>query len=225
MSDKSDNQTASTYSDAVFEHLRSDIVGGIYAPNTKLAMKALSERFAVGSSPIREALHRLAGEGLVDFVGQRGFRVPPLSLADLNDLTDLRILLEAAAVKQALTHGDDAWEAGLVAAFHQLALFLKKSDASYNTPAYERLHRQFHVQMYAGVVAPRLQALHSHLYDQAHRYRQAFTHEEVPPAKVLAEHKKLLTVFLARDVDAATAQMCRHLELTRTAAKHHLKKL
>jgi GntR family carbon starvation induced transcriptional regulator len=225
MSDKSDNQTASTYSDAVFEHLRSDIVGGIYAPNTKLAMKALSERFEVGASPIREALHRLAGEGLVDFVGQRGFRVPPLNLADLNDLTDLRLLLETAAVKQALTHGDDAWEAGLVAAFHQLALFLKKQDASYNTPAYERLHRQFHIQMYAGVVTPRLQALHSHLYDQAHRYRQAFTHEEVPPAKVLAEHKKLLTVFLARDVDAATAQMCKHLELTRTAAGRHLKKL
>ncbi len=225
MSDKSDNQISSTYSDAVFEHLRSDIVGGVYAPNTKLAMKALSERFAVGSSPIREALHRLAGEGLVDFVGQRGFRVPPLSLADLNDLTDLRLLLEAAAVKQALTHGDDVWEAGLVAAFHQLALFLKKQDTSYNTPAYERIHRQFHVAMYSGVVAPRLQALHSHLYDQAHRYRQAFTHDEVPPAKVLAEHKKLLTVFLSRDVDAATAQMCKHLELTRTAAKQHLKKL
>lgn len=225
MDDKLDSQASSTYSDAVFESLRSDIVGGLFAPGVKLAMKPLAERFTVGTSPIREALHRLAGEGLVDFVGQRGFRVPPLSLADLNDLTDLRILLEAAAVKQALTHGDDAWEARLVAAFHQLALHLKKQDVSYSTATYERVHRQFHVAMYAGVVMPRLQALHSHLYDQAHRYRQAFAHAEVPPAKVLAEHKKLLAIFLSRDIQAATARMCKHLEFTRTAAKHHLKNL
>lgn len=53
-------------------------------------MKDLTNRYKVGLSPIREALHRLLGEGCVQSVGQRGFTVPPLSRQDLEDITALR---------------------------------------------------------------------------------------------------------------------------------------
>lgn len=217
------NRTAATFSEDVFERLRADIVAGAVAPQARLAMKALSERYQVGMSPLREALNRLAGEGIVQFFGQRGFKVPPISLADMEDLTDLRLMIEAAAVKQAVARGDDAWEAGIVAALHRLELkigrFGKGDEASIQH--YDAAHREFHIALYAGVVAPRLAALHASLFDHAYRYRKLLHHEPIAPHEVLEEHRRLMQLLIARDEAAASSALCHHLTLTRDAARRH----
>lgn len=218
--------TAPTVSEAVLDRLRGDIVAGAIAPQARLAMKELTQRYGVGLSPLREALHRLAGEGFVLFFGQRGFKVPPISLADLEDLTELRLMVEAAAVKQAVVRGGDAWEAGLVAAFHTLELqigrFGRGDEASIRR--YDAAHRAFHVAMFEGVVAPRLAALHANLFDQAYRYRKLLHAGEIRPAEVLREHRRLLQLLLTRDEAAAGAALGHHLTLTREAWRREAKK-
>lgn len=64
--------------------MRGDIVSGAVESSAKLAIKDLCSRYKVGMSPVREALHRLAGEGFVRLRGQRGFTVPPISAEDLD---------------------------------------------------------------------------------------------------------------------------------------------
>ncbi|HSV36245.1 MAG TPA: FCD domain-containing protein [Ramlibacter sp.] len=216
--------TALTYSDFVFDHLRADIVQGVFAPASKLAMKDLTARYQVGLSPIREALHRLVGEGFVLSVGQRGFTVPPLTLEDLEDLTALRTLVEEAAIRQAIARGGDTWEAGIVAAFHRL----EKQAARFATDDetairhYDAVHRGFHTALYAGVTAPRLATLHGNLYDQAFRYRKTLHHKRLTARDIVAEHRRLMKVVLSRDADAAAAALCGHLQLTRKAAASFL---
>jgi GntR family carbon starvation induced transcriptional regulator len=142
-------EPAATYSDYVADRLRADILRGTLAPESRLAMKDLCERYVVGTSPIREALHRLTGEGFVQFFGQRGFRVPPLSLDDLEDLTDLRMLVDEAAIRQAIGRGGDAWEDGIVSAFHRLERQVGRfgSDDDEGIREYDAVHRQFHLAL------------------------------------------------------------------------------
>lgn len=213
-----------TYSDVVFDHLRADIVTGALAPKSKLAMKDLTTRYKVGLSPIREALHRLLGEGFVQSVGQRGFTVPPLSLEDLEDITALRTLVEEAAMRQALAKGDDAWEAGIVSAFHRMERAVGRfggTDAE-TIRQYDAVHRGFHMALYDNVVSPRLLALHANLFDQAFRYRRTLHSASLPPEEILREHRHLMDTVLSRDVDAAIAAICKHLTLTRASTKQFL---
>lgn len=213
-----------TYSDVVFDHLRADIVAGALAPRTKLAMKDLSARYKVGLSPIREALHRLVGEGFVQSVGQRGFTVPPLSLEDLEDLTALRTLVEEAAIRQAMARGDDAWEAGIVSAFHRLERAMGRFGSTDEAAIrqYDAVHRGFHVALYDSVVSPRLAKLHANLFDQAFRYRKTLHSESLSPQEVLREHRHLMDTVLSRDVKAAVAVLCKHLTLTHESTRHFL---
>ncbi|MGQ0510723.1 MAG: GntR family transcriptional regulator [Betaproteobacteria bacterium] len=216
-----------TYSDYVFDRLRGDIVSGAVEPSAKLAIRDLCVRYKVGMSPVREALHRLAGEGIVHLRGQRGFTAPPISADDLEDLTELRLVVEETALRKSIAHGDDTWEAGIVAAFHrlerQIGRFADMTDAAIR--AYDVVHRDFHVALYAGAASPRLAALHASLFDQAFRYRKVLHEEAIPPRAVLAEHRSLMKVVLSRDAKAAIAAVHRHLELTRTAARKHFKSM
>jgi GntR family transcriptional regulator, carbon starvation induced regulator len=213
-----------TYSDYVFDHLRSDIVKGTFAPATKLTMKDLLARYKVGLTPIREALHRLVGEGFVLSTGQRGFTVPPLSLEDLLDLTALRELVEEAAIRQALTRGDDAWEAGIVAAFHRLEKQIGrfKSDDDEVIGQYDRVHRNFHTALFAHVTSPRLATLQANLFDQAFRYRKILHRQPLSASEILAEHRHMMEVVLSRDADAAARTLRAHLHLTRESTQHLL---
>src|SRR5215204_3107149 len=88
----------------VEEQLRRAILNGDLKPGERLLTAQLSERFSVSPTPLREALHRFAGEGLVEFVPQRGARVTALSLEDSAELTQLRLLLEPVAVADAIAH-------------------------------------------------------------------------------------------------------------------------
>lgn len=221
---KAADTTPLTYSDYVFDQLRADIVNGALAPRAKLAMKDLMARYKVGLSPIREALHRLVGEGFVQTVGQRGFTVPPLSLEDLEDLTALRALVEEAAVRQALERGDDAWEARIVGAFHRLELQIGRFGSADDAgiAQYEAVHRGFHTAIYQGVVSPRLTSLHANLFDQAFRYRKTLHREPLAPEEVLREHRHLMEIVLSRNTDAAVAELCGHLRLTHASTAHFL---
>jgi DNA-binding GntR family transcriptional regulator len=213
-----------TFSDYVFDHLRADIVSGVLPPQTRLGLKELTARYQVGMSPIREALHRLVGEGFVQTVGQRGFTVPPLSLEDLEDLTLLRTLVEETALRQAIARGDDAWEARIVAAFHRLELQVGRFDSCEKSgfEQYEVVHRAFHASLYAGVVSPRLSALHLNLFDQAHRYRKTLLNIPISSKEILREHRHIMDVVLSRDTAKAVDVLCHHLKLTRESTRRYL---
>ena len=107
-----------TMSDRARGQLRMDLVAGQWGQNSKLSVRELTTRYGIGASPIREALHHLAGEGFITLHGQRGFAVPPMSLVDLEDLIEVRALIEEAAVRQTIANGGDKWEADVVSALH-----------------------------------------------------------------------------------------------------------
>lgn len=98
-----------TRNEWVEQQLREAILSGDLEPGERLLTASLAERFSVSPTPLREALHRLTGEGLVDFAPQRGARVAPLSRNACIELRELRTLLDPEAARRALEHADASW--------------------------------------------------------------------------------------------------------------------
>src|ERR1700741_5493022 len=93
-----------TLAEQIYEQLKGDLLAGAFAPGAALLTRALLARYGCGISPLREAIARLVGEGLLAASGHRGGRVPLPSVADLNELYRIRTLLECEALQSAIDH-------------------------------------------------------------------------------------------------------------------------
>jgi DNA-binding GntR family transcriptional regulator len=114
------DDAAKTLGEEAYSRLRADLIAGRLRPLQKLPFRQLSAKYGVGIGPLREALARLASERLVQFEGQRGFVVAPVSLDDLNDLCSLRVDLYCRALRASIERGDENWEAEIIVALHRL---------------------------------------------------------------------------------------------------------
>jgi GntR family transcriptional regulator, carbon starvation induced regulator len=212
---------SSTLSQMAAERVRTAILSGAIAPGTKLHILRLSEQFGLSATPMREGLTRLASTGLVEAVGQRGFRVQPISLQDLEDIQRMRHLVEVEALRLAIAHGDMAWEQGIVAALHGLKSLGIGSHETLpeGEPVFDRAHRDFHSALLAGCGSPRLLQAHAELHDQVYRYRIVL--RLVPRRKAVTDrdHAALARHALARDTQAACDALHAHIDMTTQALK------
>lgn len=180
--------------------LRAAILNGDLAPGERLLTAQLSERFSVSPTPLREALHRFAGEGLVEFIPQRGARVTSLSPADCSELTELRTLLEPVAVRHAVEAGDASWRSEVEDRSSKLldSLSRKRFDARGSEQAY----RGFYDALTRTCPSERLRRFASLVRDQEARYRSA-TIAHLDRDAFMGGHQALVAASLAGDAPAA----------------------
>jgi|WetSurMetagenome_2_1015567.scaffolds.fasta_scaffold296463_2 DNA-binding GntR family transcriptional regulator len=88
----------------IYERIRDDITYGRLMPGERLTEKKLSDIYAVSRSPIREALRQLQSEGLIRFEQNKGMEVPKLSIKQVEEIYDIRALLEGYAVRMSVAH-------------------------------------------------------------------------------------------------------------------------
>jgi GntR family transcriptional regulator, carbon starvation induced regulator len=197
-----------------YQHVRAAIVRCEYGPGERLRVEELCRRFGVSSSPVREALHRLTVEGMAIALDQRGFRVAPLTIEGIRDLTRMRLLVETEAIADAVRHGDDRWEGNVVAAAHRLS---KIERTITDGPAalddqWALCHRTFHVTIYQGSQSPLLFQYSCSLFDLADRYRHYSASARTTPRSKRTEHRQLLEAVVGREAEAAVALLRRHVE-------------
>ncbi|MEY2634824.1 MAG: hypothetical protein RIS75_764, partial [Actinomycetota bacterium] len=82
----------------IADALRASVIAGEMTVGTVYSVPALAEKFGVSITPVREAMLDLAKEGLVEAVRNKGFRVRELSATELDEITDIRLMLEPVAV-------------------------------------------------------------------------------------------------------------------------------
>lgn len=211
-----DDKLAPPVSERAYRALRQAIVRGDFEPGARLRVEELGKRFAVSSSPLREALNRLSGQGLVRAVENRGFRVAPLTAAGVSDLARVRTLVECEALRDAIRHGTDAWEAQAVAAGHALALAERRLGDQPRTldDDWSARHRAFHLSLYAACTSPLLLDLADVLFDNAERYRRWAARWRQTPRRKHDAHQELLRTVLARDADRAVELLRVHITHT-----------
>lgn len=200
----------------VLAHLKQDILTGFFEPGHKLKMSGLKERYQVGVNPLREALSQLVVMQLVQVQDQRGYRVCPVTQAELVDIYDTRAHIESLCVGLAIERGDEAWEASIVAAAYRLQSNAGLLQADGNLQAWEKLHQQFHYNIAQGCGSEELLRVRLDLYEKASRYRNLWLRHNAGHGAFdvnQMEHEQLVVALLARNVDTAQALVSRHIRV------------
>lgn len=211
------NAIGATRASTVYLLLRQDIIRAKLLPGERLRVENLTERYGVGPTPVREALNRLTAEGLVVQQDQRGFRVAPVSVEDLIEVVTTRIWLEEIAIRESIKNGDDAWEEGIMLAYHRLSRIPNRldEDSQSANPEWESRHHAFHQALIAACPSRTLQGFCKRLFESADRYRHlAVRHTAKGERDVNAEHKALKDAVLARQTDLALRLLKEHTEHT-----------
>lgn len=207
--------TARTESAAAVAQLTRDIVAGVFVPDQKLKVRELVGRYAIGPTPLREALSQLAARGLVSQKGQQGFRVPPVTREHLLDITRSRQVVEPEAFRLAMRHGDGAWEDEIVASCHLLVREAERYEASETwLDAYEARHHRFHRALIANCPYGTLKAFCDDLYSHKTRYRRFMKRLGGAQAETIALHRRLMDLALARDEEAGAVEIRDHIGVT-----------
>ncbi len=200
----------------VLARLKADILENRYEPSMKLGFASLQKTYQASIGTLREALSHLVSDGLVHTDAGKGFRVAPVSVEDLLDISELRVDFERRALDDAIAHGDEDWEIRIIGTFHslqkveRLPLEARFGEAS----EWTRRHRAFHRALVSGARSRWLLQFHLTLFDQAHRYRMLSQRYRPPSTVRNEEHHAIMEATLARDTKRACDLAEQHIRHT-----------
>lgn len=195
-----------------YERIRALILSGDVAPGTRLGQVDLADQLGVSRTPVREALLRLVGEGLVDFEDQRGFRVATLHIHDVVRRLEVRLLLEPPTARLAATRRTDANLA-------TLAETIVAEEHATTARAAHDASRAFHIAIAAATQNPELVTTLENLWliEVGRRLLARRTTKADWQRGDAAEHRALLAAIDARDGRRAETLMEEHV---REALRH-----
>lgn len=196
----------------VFEQLRERIVALELAPGTVLDRVGLQKAFGLSSTPIRDALLRLADEGLVDIFPQSATRVSLIDVAQARQAQFLRRAVELETVHVLCAARDKDF----VPMLRQLVAEQKALAAQQDYPAFIRSDRLFHLRMYEAAGAPGLYALVRQRSGHIDRIRQLHLPVAGKMQQIVRDHGLIVNAVAAGD--AARAEACMRDHLSRSLA-------
>lgn len=217
MAKRSASQASDTSSRTLIERaygqLRDDIINGQLAPGEKLRVQHLKTQYGVGAGTLREAITRLASDALVVTQGQRGFRVAPIAVQDMQDLTRLRIHIEIDALRLSIRHGGDAWRQRLRQAYEDLSCLEQPLQASH-AKQWEALNTAFHEALLSGHESPWTVRVLRLLARQSERYRRYAISLPGSERDVHMEHRVIYESALAGNELRAALALEAHIQGT-----------
>jgi GntR family transcriptional regulator, rspAB operon transcriptional repressor len=189
----------------VYDELRADMISCRLAPGTEIRESELAARFGVSKSPVRDALMRLEREGLVITLPRQGYRVAPVSLADVQDMFHLRDALEQACVERITRRATDGQLA-------ELDRFRRFAAADW-PGGFVAYNREFHRTLARMAGNARMRDHLIDLIDQMERAVQLSVSslKKGDPQTVVDEHAELIDALQARQAARAQRIVGRHI--------------
>lgn len=204
---------AAGLADEVYEAILARLMALKIAPGARITVDNLVRELAVSQTPIREALGRLEGEGLVVKTHLVGYSAAPqITRRRFNELYELRLLLEPAAADRAAVAMTDEDLAGLTEA----AGVMSREGSTADRARYSQFARQdalFHDRILEVAGNQLIREMLAHQHTHFHIFRLMF-HARVTE-EALDEHAAILAAFRSRDADAAREAMRVHVERSR----------
>jgi DNA-binding GntR family transcriptional regulator len=196
-----------TVASMTLDAIRDGILHGNYAEGEPLRQDALADELGVSRIPIREALRQLEAEGLVTLSPHRGAVVSRLSLAEIEEVFDLRAVIEPDLLERAmpaltslqLDHADQVLD--------RYAEALRSGDVS----QWGELNWQFHSSLYLPAERPITLGVVQRLHQQSDRYLRmqlALTHGET---RANEEHRAIAAAARSRDTSRACRLLYEHI--------------
>jgi DNA-binding GntR family transcriptional regulator len=193
------------------EVIRASIVGGELVSGQVYSATTLSGSLGVSPTPVREAMLDLANEGLVEAIRNRGFRILTMADQDLDEISELRKMLEVPTMRLVVEKAGDAelmaLESGVAA--------IEEAAADKDLPTFLNADRAFHLTLLGLAGNSRLVRLVGQLRDQTRLTGLKRMADAGSLAESATEHRLILEALRARDADRAELLMRHHLDHTR----------
>lgn len=203
-----------TISSRISATLRTAILRGDMAPGSRINLDRLREEYDISISPLREAVSRLVADGLVEFEDQRGYRVAPVSLANLAEVTALRAELDVMALRASIAHGGLDWESDVMRTHYLLTRAVRDPARPEAMAAWEEAHSKFHLALIGGCGMPLVLTICGVLHNMTDRYRHLFPLDDVTDRDVAAEHSEIAIAATTHETDRACAALKAHILCT-----------
>ncbi len=199
----------------IADDLRTAILSGHYAPGARIRQEDLADQHGASRLPVREALRMLEGEGLVTLVANTGAWVTSLSLADCEEMYQIRERIEPLLLRYNVPMLTDAQ----IDHLEQLALQMEEGD---DVEHFLALDREFHLSSYGAAETSLLGDTVLQLWNRTQHYRRAFMQVFRPSDRsVHHEHHLLVAAIRRRDLDEAERVLASHIRRTRKELARH----
>jgi DNA-binding GntR family transcriptional regulator len=193
--------------DVVYQKIKSRIVSGKLRLRQKITDVEFADEFKVSKTPIRDALLKLKGEGLIDIVPRSGTFVFKFSEEDLMALCEARLIFEEGALRKAFRDNN-------IKLINELSQGVKEQQQLIPSEAvskYLRLDRLFHDIFFSLAGNVYLQQAHSLIFDRINVLRAYLTLTPDFITHSIASHAKMLEYIMADDIDSACQRLKKHI--------------
>lgn len=199
----------------VYARLKADLHDFRWVPGDRFSEGEIAERLGVSRTPVREALFRLRNEGFLDVESKTGWFVRPIDFDRLEQLYDLRIVLELASLAKLGLRGEDPPE-------------LEALKATWLVPAHERiadgrevgaLDEAFHASLVRAAGNEEIARVHQEVTERIRLVRRLdFTRADRIEA-TYQEHAKILRAVIQRKTDQAQMLLRSHIEQSKSEVR------
>lgn len=202
-----------------YDHLKSGVLSGDFNPGERLTEEHLAKTLGVSRTPVREALHKLASEGLIQPLESRGFCVARDSREEMEDLFDIRAALEGYAIRLICECISDQ-------TLEQLNEFIRKAQDAFDRKKLDEIfeyNTQFHDALH-GVLAgkTRFHSLMADIRKYVLRYRKDSLHYLDGAKRTIDGHRKILLAISLKDPDLCERIIRQHIGEAKEDALHKI---
>ena len=199
--------------DKVYRILHERILNHEYPPGFRFDLSRLEEQLGISRTPLKEALHRLEAEGLIEIRPRRGTYVIDLNTQDVAESFDVRRILECAAAEIAVRKATDEELDQIRTITEEMRHLLRSDDYQVVVGSYIELDRQFHRMLVSMSKNKRLTDIYTQVdtHLQVTRVRQKFN---VSDSKQYTEveHEAILQALEQRDTETLVRRLTDHAE-------------
>ena len=194
----------------VFERIENDILTNVYAPGEIVTELKLSETLSVSRTPVREALHRLEQERLVEFI-PKGVRIIGINLEDIKIIYEMRLRIEGLAAGLACKKVTDEQIAEMKETLDLQEFYCNKPDSD----NIKKMDNAFHKLIYKASGSAHLYQILYELHKKAGKYRKASVSDQSRAELSLQEHRSIFNAIVERDTEKAERLTMEHVRNAR----------
>ncbi len=199
----------------VYDRIREDILNGVYKEHEELKEATLGKMMEVSRTPVREALRQLELEGLVEIIPNKGARVTGITKKDIEDIYQIRYLLEGLSARWATEHVTEELIDKMEETLYLTEFHAKKG----NYLQVFELDSQFHELMYEASGSKMLNHILSDFHMYVTRIRKTTLASDSRSKNSTEEHRAILEAIKERNADKA--EECAHNHVKSTIKNNH----
>jgi len=207
-----------TYQQQAYEFIKSRITNHSFKAGQYITDAQIAKELSISRTPVREAFHRLENESLLVYEARRGWKVYTLSLEDINEIFDIKMVVEGMAARKAAECQDETLRTALRDTFQEMCLATEANDID----SWIRADLRFHDIIFMMANNERAHRIIQNLNDQWNRVRIGFTTIQSRVNRSCDEHKAIMEGILAGDGERAERQTHAHFKQVREELIHLL---